>query len=173
MNMNNEKSAEEILAKHVESNLYRVLQCHDKIIAAMHEYASQSKGGGEEVKAVLQEAANEYADKHGFRVPFDGSNKFYDDDDVRCSKEGFIAGAEWQASQPKEDVGGEVFRWVKASERLPEVFKVVATKVLPEDYGPRQDWELHWSFVDKEGKWNSVGNPISIEWLEPIPTITK
>ena len=47
----------------------------------------------------LEEAAGEYADKHGFRVPYDGSDKFYDDVDVKASKEGFIAGAKWQKEQ--------------------------------------------------------------------------
>ena len=45
----------------------------------------------------LEEAADEYADKHGFRVPYDGSNNYYDDVDVKASKEGFLAGAEWGA----------------------------------------------------------------------------
>lgn len=47
----------------------------------------------------LEEAADEYADKHGFRVPYDGSNNYYDDVDVKASKEGFIAGAEWMTKQ--------------------------------------------------------------------------
>lgn len=47
----------------------------------------------------LESAANDYADKHGFRVPYDGTNKFYDDNDVKWSKEGFIAGAKWQSKQ--------------------------------------------------------------------------
>ncbi len=47
----------------------------------------------------LEEAADDYADKHGFRVPYDGSNNYYDDVDVKASKEGFIAGAEWQKDQ--------------------------------------------------------------------------
>ena len=47
----------------------------------------------------LEEAAKEYADKHGFRVPYDGSNNYYDDVDVKASKEGFLAGAEWQREQ--------------------------------------------------------------------------
>lgn len=47
----------------------------------------------------LEKAAQEYADKHGFKVPYDGSNNYYDDVDVKVSKEGFIAGAEWMANQ--------------------------------------------------------------------------
>lgn len=41
----------------------------------------------------IKEQANEYADNHGFRVPYDGSDNFYDDVDVKASKEGFMAGA--------------------------------------------------------------------------------
>lgn len=52
-------------------------------------------------KADLEEAAEEYADKHGFRVPYDGSNNYYDDVDVKASKEGFLAGAEWGAKHLK------------------------------------------------------------------------
>ena len=36
--------------------------------------------------------AEEYAEKHSFRVPYDGSNKFYDDTDFKASKDGFLAG---------------------------------------------------------------------------------
>lgn len=51
----------------------------------------------EKLSEDLEEAAEEYADKHGFRVPYDGSNNYYDDVDVKASKEGFLAGAEWGA----------------------------------------------------------------------------
>lgn len=44
----------------------------------------------------LEEASDGYAEKHGFRVPYDASDNFYDDVDVKASKEGFIAGAKWQ-----------------------------------------------------------------------------
>ena len=47
----------------------------------------------------LEEAAGKYAEEHGFRVPYDGSDNFYDDVDVKASKDGFIAGAKWQAEQ--------------------------------------------------------------------------
>lgn len=45
-------------------------------------------------KEELEKEAGDYADKHAFRVPYDGSNKFYDDVDFKASKEGYIAGAE-------------------------------------------------------------------------------
>lgn len=51
----------------------------------------------------LEEAAEKYADKHGFRVPYDGSNNYYDDVDVKASKEGFLAGAEWQKKQMEDE----------------------------------------------------------------------
>lgn len=41
----------------------------------------------------LEKEAGDYADKHAFRVPYDGSNKFYDDVDFKASKEGYLAGA--------------------------------------------------------------------------------
>ncbi len=44
-------------------------------------------------KEELEKEADDYADKHAFRVPYDGSNKFYDDADFKASKEGYLAGA--------------------------------------------------------------------------------
>ena len=44
-------------------------------------------------KKELEKEAGDYADKHAFRVPYDGSNKFYDDVDFKASKEGYLAGA--------------------------------------------------------------------------------
>lgn len=41
----------------------------------------------------LERKAEQFADKHAFRVPYDGSNKFYDDTDYKASKDGYIAGA--------------------------------------------------------------------------------
>ena len=45
-------------------------------------------------KEELEKEAEDYADKHAFRVPYDGSNKFYNDVDYKASKEGYLAGAE-------------------------------------------------------------------------------
>lgn len=42
----------------------------------------------------LEKEAADYAEKHAFRVPYDGSNKFYDDVDFKASKEGYLVGAE-------------------------------------------------------------------------------
>lgn len=57
----------------------------------------------EEPEVDLEKEAEDYADKHGFRVPYDGSNKFYDDVDVKASLEGFKAGAKWMEEQMKGD----------------------------------------------------------------------
>ena len=50
----------------------------------------------------IEEMAKEYADKHGFRVPYDGSDNFYDEVDVKASKEGYIAGANAVLSEIEE-----------------------------------------------------------------------
>ena len=59
------------------------------------EYIEESIDG-------LDEAADEYAEKHGFRVPYDGSDNFYDDVDVKASKDAFIAGPNWQKQHDAE-----------------------------------------------------------------------
>ena len=50
-------------------------------------------------KEELEKEADDYAEKHAFRVPYDGSNKFYDDVDFKASKEGYLAGAEPRKKQ--------------------------------------------------------------------------
>lgn len=45
------------------------------------------------MNAELEKEADKYADEHAFRVPYDGSNNFYDDVDFKASKEGYLAGA--------------------------------------------------------------------------------
>lgn len=44
------------------------------------------------------------ADEFGFRVPFDGSNKFYNNDSIK----GFIAGAEFVLSRLKEETAKDL-----------------------------------------------------------------
>lgn len=70
-------------------------------VLARHFYELGKNTKCESVKDCqdLEAAAEKYADKHGFRVPYDGSNNYYDDVDVKASKEGFKAGAEWMAGQ--------------------------------------------------------------------------
>ena len=54
---------------------------------------------------MFEKEAEEYAEKHAFRVPYDGSNKFYDDKDYECSKEGFQKGAEFGYNKALEEIG--------------------------------------------------------------------
>lgn len=67
----------------------------------------------------LEEAAENYAEKHGFRVPYDGSEKFYDETDVKASKDGFIAGAKWQKSKMlKEAVEGLICATITGTDAI-------------------------------------------------------
>lgn len=77
--------------------------CAENILREVEEPTEGIKGNLEEIPSNvdLEKAAEEYADKHGFRVPYDGSNNFYDDVDVKASLEGFKAGAKWMAEQIK------------------------------------------------------------------------
>ena len=58
----------------------------------------------------LEEAANAFADEHGFRVPYNVSGReitnddYYDKVDLKASKDGFLAGAEWQKNNMWIDV---------------------------------------------------------------------
>jgi len=58
----------------------------------------------------LEEAANAFADEHGFRVPYNVSGReitnddYYDKVDLKASKDGFLAGAEWQKDNMWMDV---------------------------------------------------------------------
>ena len=71
-----------------------------------------------------EEMAEEYAEKHSFRVPYDGSNKFYDDVDYKASKESFLAGLkagrpQWHDLKkdpndlPKGQINRYLFAYVK------------------------------------------------------------
>lgn len=64
----------------------------------------------------IEKAANEFAEKHGFRVPYDGSNEFYDKVDVRASKDGFKAGAEFADKHWQEKT-----RWKSLETEPPEL----------------------------------------------------
>lgn len=57
-------------------------------------------------------------------------------------------------------------QWVKASERLPAPFKVVACKYTPKSPDPRRDTELHWGYVSKDGIWDMKWQHDQVEWLD-------
>jgi hypothetical protein len=60
----------------------------------------------------IKEAAEEYAEKHAFRVPYDGTGEFYAPTDLKASRDGFIAGVEYAQ------------RWIKTADERPEPDKL-------------------------------------------------
>lgn len=64
----------------------------------------------------IEKAANEFVEKHGFRVPYDGSNEFYDKVDVRASKDGFKAGVEFTDKHWQEKT-----RWKSLLDNPPKI----------------------------------------------------
>lgn len=42
---------------------------------------------------ILEQAADAWVEKYSFRVPYDGSNNFYDEEAAKHGRAGFIAGA--------------------------------------------------------------------------------
>ena len=84
----------------------------------------------------LENAANNYADNHGFRVPYDGSNNFYDDEDVKASKEGFIAGAQWkeeQILQNEEPQSIHTIDGIVVTGVIPNALSLKVEGILPKD----------------------------------------
>lgn len=142
----------------------------------MHEEKEEPKKetGIEEKKLhdSLEEAAEEYAEKHGFRVPYDGSNNFYDDVDVKASKDAFIAGATWQEEQDlaemaqsasplsvayanrcfengkqamKKQMLDAAPRWISVDEKLPEMDEEVI--VLTDELGTTPIYKISFGHI--------------------------
>ena len=120
----------------------------------------------------LEEAATRFADEHGFRVPYNVSGReitnddYYDKVDIKASKDGFIAGAEWQKNN----------MWISVKEELPDVDKQcfvitkngkcsVSNMYIPKDcYGNvlgEKEWKGSLSFKES-----------IVSWM-PIPEIKK
>ena len=62
----------------------------------------------------VREKINEYADKYAFRVPYDGTNNFYDEEALKH----FLAGAEfgYSLALPVQSEEGEDEMWDKVIE---------------------------------------------------------
>ena len=90
------KTAEEILKEYGNWNKEGLAEWHkDYIIAAMEEYAQQQVKNLN-IPAVMpslpsQNEIDAQIDKYAFRVPYDGSNNFYDEVALKHYK----AGIEW------------------------------------------------------------------------------
>jgi chromosome segregation ATPase len=64
-------------------------------------------------KNELKKEAKNYAERHAFRIPYDGSNKFYDDVDYKASVKAYLASAE-----PREKRIAELERKLKVETEL-------------------------------------------------------
>lgn len=109
--------------------------------------------------------AEEYAEEHSFRVPYDGSNKFYDDVDYKASKDGFLAGL--KAGRPQwHDLR-------KNSNDLPEKMGLgskevyVAYKSGVTDFACYRFDKKYWERSENEELAEDV-----IAWIE-VPTFDK
>ena len=78
----------------------------------------------------IEKVANEFAEKHGFRVPYDGSNEFYDKVDVRAIKDGFTAGVEFANKHWQEKT-----RWKSLEKEPPTIFGEKVQVILKNKHG--------------------------------------
>lgn len=106
----------------------------------------------------LKESADKHADDVGFRVPYDGSNKFYDDNHIKWAKESFIAGVTSPEAMRYHQSAG---RWVKASEGLPD--KEGDYFVI---YTTGEKMVLYASGTDHHSRWKAL----VYEWLDETPS---
>lgn len=60
---------------------------------------------------ILEQAADAWVEKYSFRVPYDGSNNFYDEEAAKHGRAGFIAGATSPAAKAYNGQG-----WVSVEE---------------------------------------------------------
>lgn len=115
----------------------------------MHE-EKEIKESEKPIPADLEEAAKEYAEMHGFRVPYDGSDNFYDDANIKASKEGFIAGAKWQKEQYHffnkawtENMQAELDRnYENGKKAMKEQMMSKAVECIVEDWNPEPHPEI-------------------------------
>lgn len=74
----------------LDTHINEIIDASFEKITSAQNYCNYLNRQHEQVD--VEKLADVYAEKHAFRVPYDGSNKFYDEVDFKCSKEGFIAG---------------------------------------------------------------------------------
>jgi hypothetical protein len=76
-------------------------------------------------KEQIEIAADNWIEKYSFRVPYDGSNNFYDEKAAEHGKHGFIAGA----LSPEAKAYHEAQGWVSVGES-PEQYASIEVKDL-------------------------------------------
>lgn len=63
----------------------------------------------------LEQAADEWVEKYAFRVPYDGSNEFYDKEADKHGRAGFIAGATSPAAKAyweQQGINADFLLWL-------------------------------------------------------------
>ena len=80
-----------------------------------------------------EQAAEEWVEKYAFRVPYNGTNDFYDKEAVKHGTAGFLAGCEFEAQN----------RWIPVSERLPERYERV---IIDNGVG----------YIGRDGNWYTI-----------------
>ena len=97
----------------------------------------------------IEEAKGEYADKHAFRVPYNGSNEFYDKVDLRASEDGFMAGVKFAQ------------KWIPVTEE-PEVNEFGFTEeLLTKD---ERKYILQKGYKNKKGQFSWCDNNFVTHW---------
>jgi signal recognition particle subunit SEC65 len=135
----------------------------------------------EQVMKFVRATEFEYKPRHYYNAKLNGSPvvgyfdvaPFLDqgptDVFIQRNNGGQIFRNNWDLLEILDESGSEpepVMKWVKATEKLPQPFNVVACKYTPDSPDPRQDTELHWGFVSNEGKWLKGWEHHQIEWLD-------
>lgn len=121
----------------------------------------------------IEKLAEDYADNHAFRVPFDGTNNFYDDKDFKWSKEGFIAGYKAALQNKVSDVSDpaapdSTANWSKVGDKdkwLDEVRGKESNDTKPEE-------DLIYRIVEN---WGNAVHPVSemVGWLKEYASIVN
>lgn len=105
-----------------------------------------------------EELADIYAEKEAFRVPYGGSNDFYDKNHYEISKKAFVAG--YEAAN----------KWIDVGDKLPEIEKPVLVlrtnpNVVVSGYIHERG---HWVWSDMKGSTHKESDFHKITHWRPI-----
>lgn len=119
----------------------------------------------------LEKEAGKYADKHAFRVPYDGSNKFYDDVDFKASKEAYLAGA-----KPREKRIAELEAIARNTKAVDESFalqtiqlskaKELIQNLIRVTWGEGWSYSLDWKVKAEQ----FLNSELQSKWINPART---
>ena len=124
----------------------------------------------------LEEAANAFADEHGFRVPYNVSGReitnddYYDKVDIKASKDGFLAGAEWQKNNmwiSVEEFGYPPYdKKCEIDKRKRYLLRFVSGSIS-------QTVSYKVGYLDREDRFVGEMDWVSVTHWMPIPEIKK